>query len=137
MSQENITRMRQVSLSEPAWKIFGIKLEEIAEGYAKLSLKTKGEFLNFVETVHGGIVVTLADSAFGYALNSLHFPTVASQLNIYFLNPTLAGDDLVAEARVVKAGKKTMMAEVSVNTLEGKLVAKLTGIGIPLDKQSG
>jgi acyl-CoA thioesterase len=127
--------MRLASLTEPAWQMLGIKLEELAEGFARLSLNTKPEFLNFVNTVHGGIIVTLADSAFGYALNSIHFPTVACQLNIHFLNPTLAGEQLVAESRVVKSGKRTMMAEVDVKTYDGKLVAKATGTGIPLDKE--
>ena len=85
MSQENIDRMREASRTEPAWKLLGVKLEEIADGYAKVSLKTRAEFLNLVGTIHGGIIMTLADSAFGYALNALHFPTVASQFNINFL----------------------------------------------------
>ena len=135
MSQENIERMRQASRTEPTWQLLGIKLEEIADGYSKVSLKTKPEFLNFIGTVHGGIIVTLADSAFGYALNSLHFPTVASQFNIHFLNPTIAGDELVAECRVVKAGKRTVMAEIGVETRDGKLIAKATGTGIPLNKE--
>jgi acyl-CoA thioesterase len=137
LSQENIERMRQASRSEPAWQLLGIKLEEISDGYAKVSFKTKPEFLNFVGTVHGGIIATLADSVFGYALNSLHFPTVASQFNIHFLNPTVAGDELVAECRVIKAGKRIAMAEIEVKTRSGKLIAKATGTGIPLDREPG
>jgi len=127
--------MRLASLSEPSWQMLGIKLEDLTDGFARVSLNTKPEFLNFVNTVHGGIIVTLADSAFGYALNSIHFPTVASQLNIHFLNPTSPGEQLVAESRVIKAGKRTMMAEVDVKTRDGKLVAKATGTGIPLEKE--
>jgi acyl-CoA thioesterase len=134
VSQENIERMRQASLNEPLWQLLGIKLEEISDGYSKVSLQLKPEFLNFIGTVHGGIIVTLADSAFGYALNSLHFPTVASQFNIHFLNPALASDELTVECRVVKAGKRMIVAEISVETADGRLIAKATGAGIPLDK---
>jgi acyl-CoA thioesterase len=135
VSLENIEQMRQASRSEPVWQLLGIKLDEISDGYAKISLKTKPEFLNFVGTVHGGIIVTLADSAFGYALNSLHFPTVASQFNIHFLNPTAAGDELISECRVIKAGKRTAVGEVEVKTRGGTLIAKATGTGIPLDSE--
>lgn len=133
MSRENVERMRQASRTEPVWQLLGIKLEELEDGYSKVSLKTRPEFLNFVGTVHGGIITTLADSAFGYALNSLTFPTVASQFNINFLNPTTAGGELIAECMVVKAGKRTAMAEINVNTRDGKLIAKATGTGIPLE----
>ena len=135
MSQENIDRMRQASVTEPAWQLLGIKLDDISDGYSRVSLKTRPEFLNFVGTIHGGAIMTLADSAFGYALNSLHFPSVASQFNIHFLNPAFAGDELVAECTVVKAGKRTMMAEIRVENSDGKLIAKATGTGILIEKE--
>ncbi|PPD58840.1 PaaI family thioesterase [Dehalogenimonas etheniformans] len=135
MSRENIERMREASCSEPAWQTLGIELREISDGFSKVSFKVRPEFLNFVGTLHGGIIVTLADSAFGYALNSLHFPTIASQFNIHFLNPAVVGDELAAECRVIKAGKRTMMAEISVQNQDGKLIAKATGTGIPLDRE--
>ncbi|APV44354.1 acyl-CoA thioesterase [Dehalogenimonas formicexedens] len=135
MSKENIQRMRQASIGEPAWQLLGIRLEAIEDGFARVNLTVRPDFLNFVGTVHGGIIATLADSAFGYALNSLYFPTVASQFNIHFLNPANLGDELEAECRVVKAGKRTVMAEITVSTTSGKIIAKATGTGIPLERQ--
>ena len=64
MSQENIERMRKAALTEPAWRLLGIKLEEVSGGYAKVSIELRPDFLNFVGTAHGGIIMTLADSAF-------------------------------------------------------------------------
>jgi acyl-CoA thioesterase len=136
VSLENIERMRQASRTEPTWQLLGIKLEAISDGYSKVSLNIRPDFLNFVGTVHGGIIMTLADSAFGYALNTLYFPTVASQFNVHFLNPTVAGDELVAECQVVKAGKRTVMAEITVENKDGKLIAKATGTGIPLNNKT-
>jgi acyl-CoA thioesterase len=135
VSQENIDRLRHAGAVEPAWQLLGIKLEEISDGFARVSLELRPEFLNFVGTVHGGIIMTLADSAFGYALNALHFPTVACQFNIHLLNPAVPGETLIAECRVVKAGKRTVMAEISVETGDGKLIARATGTGIPLEKR--
>ena len=137
MNPEDIERMRQASLEEPAWRLLGINLEKGSEGYAKASLMIKPEFLNFVGTIHGGIIMTLADSAFGYAVNTLHFPTVACQFNTHFLNPAKQDEELVAECRVVKAGKRIVMAEISVETRDGRLIARATGTGIPLAKEPG
>jgi len=129
--------MRKASLTEPVWRLLGIKLDEIGDGYARVRLETRPEHLNFVGTVHGGVIMTLADSAFGYALNALHFPTVAAQFNTNFLNPVNPGKGLVAECRVLKAGKRTVMAEISVSDEDGTLIAKATGTGIPLEKETG
>jgi acyl-CoA thioesterase len=137
VSFENVERMRRASLVEPAWKSLGIKLDDISDGYARVSLVLKPDFQNFVGTVHGGIIMTLADSAFGYAVNTLHFPTVACQFNTHLLNPAHPEDTLVAECRVVKAGKRTVMAEISVENQNGKLIARATGTGIPLEKEPG
>ncbi len=137
MNQDRLEKMREASLVEPAWQLLGIKLEEVDDGYAKASLRVKPEFLNFVGTAHGGIIMTLADSAFGYAVNSLNFPTVACQFNTHFLNPAKLDEELVAECRVVKAGKRAIMAEISVETRDGKLIARATGTGIPLEKEPG
>ena len=137
MSRENIERMRKASQAEAAWRMLGIKLVEVSDGYAKVSLEVNPEFLNFVGTIHGGIIMTLADSAFGYAVNTVQFPTVAAQFNTHFLNPAKQGDNLIAECHVVKAGKRAVMAEISVQTGDGKLIARATGTGIPLEKDSG
>jgi acyl-CoA thioesterase len=132
VSQENIEKLRQASLTEPVWQLMGIKLIELSEGYAKTSLKLRPEFVNFVDTIQGGIIVALADSAFGYAVNSFHYPTVAAQFNTHFLNPAYSGEELIAECRVAKAGKRAVMAEISIVNTEGKIIAKATGTGIPL-----
>lgn len=132
MSQENIEKLRQGSITEPAWQLLGINLVELSDGYAKVSLKLKPEFINFVGSIHGGIIVTLADSAFGYAVNTLHYPTVAAQFNTHFLNRAYPGAELTAECRVVKAGKRATMAEISVENNDGTIIAQATGTGIPL-----
>jgi acyl-CoA thioesterase len=128
--------MRRASLSEPAWQLLGLELLEVAEGYAKVRLALKPEYRNFFGTIHGGIIMTLADSAFGYAVNSVTYPTVAAHFNTQFLSPALESDILVAECRVLKAGRRAVMAEVQVNNQAGKLIAIATGTGIPVNQQS-
>ena len=47
---------------------------------------------------HGGLVFTLADTAFAHACNSHGPATVAAAASIDFLAPANEGDELVAEA---------------------------------------
>ena len=102
----------------------GTELIEISPGYARVKMAMKPEHLNFFGVVFGGIIMSLADQAFGCAVNSLKYPSLAVQFNTYFLTSACASDVLTAEARVVRSGRLVSMAEVSVMNQDGKLIAR-------------
>ena len=45
-----------------------------------------------------------------------------------------AGDELIAEGRVVRSGRRVSIAEMTVTNQDGKLIAKATGTTIPLEQ---
>jgi acyl-CoA thioesterase len=94
----------------------------------------KPEYLNFYGVVFGGIIMSLADQAFGCAVNSLKYPSLAVQFNTYFLASAYGADELTAEARVIKSGRRVSVAEVSVTNQNGRLIAKATGTDIIVEK---
>ena len=47
--------------------LLGISLDEVRPGYAKVSAKVRADMLNMHAGCHGGLIFTVADSAFGYA----------------------------------------------------------------------
>ena len=112
----------------------GTELIEISPGYARVKMAMKPEHLNFFGVVFGGIIMSLADQAFGCAVNSLKFPSLAVQFNTYFLTSACASDVLTAEARVVRSGRRVSMAEVSVMNQDGKLIARASGTDIAVEK---
>ena len=57
---------------------------------------------------------------------------MASQFNIHFIAGARPQDELVAECKVVRTGKRVDVAEIEVVTREGKLIARATGTAIPL-----
>lgn len=100
-----------MSADELAWKIathmrsqegahigVGLSLEAAREGYARVALEVSPLMLNSHKTLHGGVIFTLADTAFAYACNSRNDAAVAQQVSIVFLSPGQAGERLVAEA---------------------------------------
>ena len=93
--------------------VLGIKVEEVKEGYAKVSVMPKEEHVNFLGYVHGGLIFTLADAAFALASNSVSSPSVALQVNINYLSPPKIGELMTAEANLLKKGKT-----ISVYTME-------------------
>ncbi len=105
---------------------------ELSPGYVRVSMKLMPEYQNFNGMVFGGIVMAVADQAFAYATNSIVRPSIASQLNIHFIAGAEIGDELTAECRVLKSGKRVGISEITVVNQEGKLVTKATGTTIPV-----
>ena len=62
--------------------------------------------VNFQGYPHGGVIVSLAEIAFGAACNSHGETAVTLSMTISFLTAVSAGSRLVAEAREIKQGRR-------------------------------
>ena len=93
-----------MTASHPLWATdhasqhLGMVLEHAGPGAARLSLRVLPSMLNGHGTCHGGIIFTLADSAFAFACNDGAQPAVAAQCSISFLRPVREGEHLIATA---------------------------------------
>jgi acyl-CoA thioesterase len=83
---------------DEASRRLGIELVEQGEGRAVTRMTVREDMVNGHAIAHGGLVFTLADTAFACACNSFGPVTVASSAEIVFVAPARAGDVLVAEA---------------------------------------
>src|SRR4030066_415471 len=131
-ASDNIAALKAKAGKEPIASFLDIKLVELSKGYARVSAKLKPEYLNFNNLVFGGIIMAVADQAFAYGTNSVITPNVASQFNIHFVASADVKDELIAECRVVRAGRRGCISEMRVTNQEGKLIARATGTTIPL-----
>lgn len=115
-------------LPPPAAETIGFELVSIERGAAVFRLDVKRQkHANPMGTVHGGILVDIADAAMGMSCASLlqlgeSFTTVELKTN--FFRPVVEG--LVeARSRVVNAGKTLVYLECDViSVVDQKLVAK-------------
>ena len=108
----------------PAW---GIVIEEARDGYARLSMKVRGDMLNGHGIVHGGMVFSLADTAFAYVCNGRNEKAVAAQASIVFLGSAQEGEILIAEGEEVSTAGRSGVTRVAVRTSEGRPIAEFTG----------
>ncbi len=131
-SSDNVTILQVKAKKEPIASFLKMRLVELSPGYAKVTMKLRPEYINFNGLIFGGIIMALADEAFAYASNTIITPNVASQFNIHFIAGAQTDDELVAECKVVKSGKRVCISEMVVTNQEGKLIAKATGTTIPL-----
>lgn len=131
-ASDNVAELRAKEGGEPIASFLEMRLLELTPGYAKVAIKLKPQYQNFNGVIFGGIVTAVADQAFAYASNSLAYPSLASQFNIHFIAGTEVNDELTAECRVLKSGRRVGISEIVVTNQDGKLIAKATGTTIPV-----
>ena len=105
----------------------GMHVEAVGPGYARLSMAVRPEFLNGHRTCHGGLIFTLADSAFAFACNSHNHNTVAAGCSVEFLRPAHGGDVLTAEATEQVLSGRHGVYDVRVSNQTGEVVAMFRG----------
>ena len=105
----------------------GMVLGEINTGEAEIAMTVREDMVNGHGLCHGGLIFTLADSAFAYACNTHNRRTVASGARIEFLAPARLGDQLTARATQLSQGRSTGVYDVIVSRSDGVQVALFRG----------
>src|SRR5689334_19672645 len=108
----------------PAW---GIRIEEVREDYARVSMIVRPDMLNGHRFAHGGMIFALADSAFAYVCNGANHASMAAQASIVFLDKVREGETLVAEATEVAREGRAGVTRVAVSAGDGRQIAEFTG----------
>ena len=102
----------------------GAVIDGASYGFARVSMEIQPRHCNALGIPMGGAIFTLADFAFAVAANQgRDVVTQASQIT--FLKAA-QGKRLIAEARLVKDGKRVCFYEVKVNDDLGTEVAFVT-----------
>ena len=83
---------------DAASKALGMQIVSVGPGTATLSMTVREDMINGWDLCHGGLIASLADSAFAFACNSHGTVTVASGFDVTFLESARLGDELVAVA---------------------------------------
>ena len=97
--------------------LLDLRVEDVGKGTARMRMPFREEITNPAGGVHGGAIVSLCDTCFYVALASIYGrdqETTTAALQCNFLAPALAPHDLVAEAQVLKAGRRIVYGEVKV-----------------------
>ena len=123
----DIDEMRKKFDSSPCAVYMGMKLVDLSKGYAKVKMELKKEHLNWENMIHGGIITTVLDQAFGCACNTLDNIHVAVQMNVHFMKAPAVGETIYAESRVLHAGKRMGTSEMKVCDAKGNELARATG----------
>lgn len=109
-----------------AW--LGLEVLALGDGHATVAMTLRAEMMNGFGITHGGMIFSLADSAFALACNPSDYTpsdctppngaantvTVASGADINFLGPTRAGQRLTAVANRRQQSGRSGLYDVQV-----------------------
>ncbi len=119
---------RALHAAEGTAKAWGLFFEGAGEGWARCSMIVRDDMLNGHGAAHGGMIFSLADTAFAWACNSRNVKTVAQHAAITFLSPVMSGEKLTAEAREDAAAGRSGVYSVRVSGEDGRAVAIFQGV---------
>lgn len=109
----------------PFSRNIGLQLVEWTAGRCVVSLEVTEHLRNRNGVAHGGVTATLMDAALGIAARSVTGDWVSEgtvTLNVHYLLP--ARGRLLAEGRLLKAGKSVAFCDGEVRDETGAVVAK-------------
>lgn len=118
---------RSMYAQDRASQALGISIVDVRPGYACLKMTVRADMVNGHRLCHGGLIFTLADSAFAFACNSYNVVTVASGASIEFLLPGNEGDELTATAQEQSRSRRTGVYDVTVTNQAGACIALFRG----------
>jgi uncharacterized protein (TIGR00369 family) len=101
---------------QQAMGLIGAELAIVEPGYTEIHLPNRPEITQQHGFIHGGIVGMIADSAAGYAANTLT-PAETSVLTVEYKLNLIApadGERLVARGEVIKPGRTLLITRAEV-----------------------
>ena len=117
-------------------QMLGIRMVNVEEGYALCEMQVQEGFLNPNDSVHGGVIFTLADVAAGFAAHSYGMRCATMDSTISYLAPAIQSKTLYGEAKEIKRGKTVLVYDVWVTDDTKQLIAKSTityfNLGVPV-----
>jgi acyl-CoA thioesterase len=104
-----------------------MQLTSIAPGRAVVTMTVRESMLNGHKTCHGGLIATLADSAFAFACNSYNEMTVASGFSVDFMAPAKLGDVLTATCVEISKSGRTGVYDSEITNQRNERIAVFRG----------
>ena len=129
LTEQEIAEKSSATLdqSDAASRALGIVLQSVAPGKATVTMSITADKLNGHGICHGGLIFTLADTAFAHACNSYNQRVVAQSCSISFLASGNSGEQLTAKAHEVHRAGRNGIYDVEVFNSSGEVIAQFRG----------
>jgi LAO/AO transport system ATPase/phenylacetic acid degradation protein PaaD len=119
--------VKRLAAADPFVRSLGIACVDAGPGHARVTLTLRDEHLNFNGSCHGGVIFSLADTAFGLAANSRKHIAAGIDAHITYHVAAKGGETLTATAEEVSRSRKLAVYRVEVRRGDGQMVSGFTG----------
>ena len=139
LSDEEVAHLstEQMWRDDAASRMLGMEILSVGPGTAELSMRIREDMINGWGMCHGGLIASLADSAFAVACNSRGTVTVAAGFDVDFRKPARLGDELRAAARETQRDGRSGTYEVTVQRIgDGVTIATFRGRSHSFDQRN-
>jgi acyl-CoA thioesterase len=113
----------------------GIEIIEVAPRRSTCRMTVRDEMVNGLGVTHGGIVFSLADSAFAFACNTHGKVTVSVDNSIAYPAPIRGGDVLIAVAQEEASSGRLSYYRAEVTNQRGEVVALFRGTAFKTSRE--
>ena len=121
------SQLERLAECDPFVRWLGASLDRAAPGEVSLTMLIREEHMSFNGTCHGGVLFSLADTAFGLASNSHGVVAVGIHTDMAFCTPVNAGDIITAEATEISRSKRVGTYRALLSKQDGTTIAVFTG----------
>ena len=127
-------KLHSISIS----KTLDLEILRLGLGEATVSMPRRPDLNGIFDSLHGGLLMTLADTAACVAILTQSGPDAVittTDMNIRFLAPCLTG--AIAEAKIIKFGRSLVPVGVMLKDENGREVALAQVTYMRLEKMPG
>lgn len=131
-------RLRGSFAAQSLMTFAGAKVECCSHGLFRIESPIPADMRQQHDFGHAALTFALGDTAAGYAAMSVMRPdqeVLTAEMKIQLLAPA-KGQRLIAEGRIIKAGRRLVPVEADVWAVDGKKtihIARLIGTMVPID----
>jgi acyl-CoA thioesterase len=113
----------------------GMKIVRVGPGSAIVAMRVRADMLNGQGSCHGGVLFSLADSAFAFACNTYNAVTIAAGATVDFILPARQGDELTAIAKELWRVRRIGLYDVAVMNQRQEQILLFRGRSHQLDSK--
>lgn len=113
-------------MKQPFHDHVALTIESAENGHARLRMRWRSEHALVSGVLHGGFLAIISDAAVHTAADTLLKPgeeLTTIELKTNFLAP-VRGQDVIAEASIVKRGRTIVLGDVNIRVDSGEIVGK-------------
>ncbi|WP_299044933.1 hydroxyphenylacetyl-CoA thioesterase PaaI [uncultured Tateyamaria sp.] len=114
--------------TDQASQALGMRIVQVGPGTATLTMQVRKHMLNGHGICHGGMIFSLADSAFAFACNTYNQLAVAQTNQITYITPGQPDEVLTATATEIARHRRSGTYDVVVTGDDDRQIALFRGL---------